>query len=125
MEFKDIQSYEDMYHITKCGRVFSKDRFSVNRIIKAKEMSLVSNGTGYLQVTLNKDSKRKKYYIHRLVWETFNGSIPKGYEVDHIDCDKNNNALCNLQLMTRKENMAKCLKHNPHIENNLVQNQPL
>lgn len=123
MQFKDIKNYEDSYCVSEFGRVFSKDRFQGNRVIKSKEMSLVSNGTGYLQVTLNRNYKRKKIYIHRLVWETFKSPIPKGYEIDHIDSDKSNNKLSNLQLFTRKENMAKCLKENPHVLNNLMQNQ--
>lgn len=123
MNFKGIAGYESSYQVSDCGKVFSKDRPQGNRTLKAKEMALVSNGTGYLQVTLNKNNKRKKLYIHRLVWETFNSLIPEGYEIDHVDSDKSNNKLTNLQLFTRKENMKKCLKENPHIEDNLVQNQ--
>ena len=43
-------------------------------------------------------------YVHRIIWETFNGEIPDGYVIDHIDCDKLNNSLSNLQLVTQSEN---------------------
>jgi hypothetical protein len=123
MNFRDVINYENYYKVSDCGVVFSKDRVQGNRTIKARKMALVSNGTGYLQVTLNLNNTRKKIYIHRLVWEMFNGPIPKGYEIDHINCNKADNQISNLQLMTRKENMSKCLKDNPHIENNLLQNK--
>ena len=43
--------------------------------------------------------------IHRLVWETFNGEIPEGMVIDHIDGNRSNNALSNLRLVTQSENM--------------------
>lgn len=43
--------------------------------------------------------------IHRLVWETFNGEIPDGMVIDHIDGNRSNNALSNLRLVTQSENM--------------------
>lgn len=46
----------------------------------------------------------KAQYVHRLVWKLFNGEIPEGYEINHIDGNKSNNKLSNLELMTREEN---------------------
>lgn len=54
--------------------------------------------------------KAKSGLIHRIVWETFIGEIPEGYEIDHIDSNKENNALSNLQLLTHKENINKLAK---------------
>jgi len=50
---------------------------------------------------------------HRIVWETFNGEIPDGYEVDHINNVREDNRLCNLQLLTRLDNMRKAHKGRP------------
>lgn len=50
----------------------------------------------YLNSTLRKR-------IHRYVWEFYNGSIPKGYEVHHIDGNKANNDISNLALLSKKE----------------------
>ena len=50
---------------------------------------------------------------HRIVWETFNGEIPDGYEVDHINNVRDDNRLCNLQLLTRLDNMRKAHKGRP------------
>lgn len=44
-------------------------------------------------------------FQHRIVWETFVGEIPDGYEIDHINCVRNDNRLCNLRLLTRAENV--------------------
>lgn len=41
--------------------------------------------------------------LHRYVWEYFNGAIPKGYHVHHIDGDKTNNEISNLAMMSRSE----------------------
>lgn len=42
--------------------------------------------------------------LHRLVWETFNGEIPEGMQIDHIDGNPENNKLDNLRCVTAKEN---------------------
>ncbi len=55
---------------------------------------------GYILVQLNHEQK----YAHRLVWEAFNGKIPEGMEIDHINTIRDDNRLCNLRLVTPKEN---------------------
>lgn len=61
-------------------------------------------------------SKPKKYQVsvHRLVFETFVGEIPQGYQIDHINTVSDDNRLENLRLVTPKENMNNPLtiKHN-------------
>lgn len=41
--------------------------------------------------------------LHRYVWEYFNGTIPEGYHVHHIDGNKENNDISNLAMMSRHE----------------------
>ena len=53
--------------------------------------------TGYY-----KHSTLRKY-LHRYVWEYYNGKIPSGYEIHHIDFDKSNNDISNLQLLSHRE----------------------
>lgn len=50
-----------------------------------------------------KKARGKTVSLHRLVWEQANGPIPDGYIVHHIDEDKMNNVLSNLQLVTHAE----------------------
>ncbi len=44
-----------------------------------------------------------KCLMHRYVWEYYNGKIPSGYEIHHIDFDRSNNDISNLQLVSRSE----------------------
>lgn len=44
--------------------------------------------------------------LHVIIWTFFNGAIPKGYQVDHINRDKTDNRLCNLRLATHGQNSA-------------------
>ena len=49
-------------------------------------------------------------YAHRLVWVYHNGPIPRGLEVNHIDGNKSNNRLSNLEVVTRSENQQHAMK---------------
>ena len=55
--------------------------------------------TGYY---LNSKTHKR---LHRYVWEKYNGVIPNGYDVHHVDHDKSNNDIGNLQLLSRNEHM--------------------
>jgi len=48
-----------------------------------------------------------KHYkrLHLVVWITYNGPIPAGQEIDHIDMDKGNNQLSNLRIVTHRQNL--------------------
>lgn len=96
--WKDIKDYEKLYQGSNLGRIRSMWYGKV-RILKPQKVK------GYLQVGLHKDGRAKMLYVHRLVWEAFNGEIPEGYEINHISEDKTDNRLENLNLMTPKENI--------------------
>ena len=55
--------------------------------------------TGYY---LNSTIRKR---LHRYVWEKYYGEIPKGHHVHHIDLDKSNNDISNLQLMSEEEHI--------------------
>ena len=99
--WKKIDGYEN-YEISNLGRVKS---LNYHRTVKEQVLKPFKNNNGYLRVFLYENGKRKKYLIHRLVWEAFNGPIPEGYEVNHLSEDKMQNNLENLNLMSHKENM--------------------
>ena len=52
---------------------------------------------------------KKTYFVHRFVWECFNGLIPDNRVIDHINDNKEDNRLCNLQL-TQQQNCRKAAK---------------
>lgn len=92
---KKIVGYEG-YAVTNDGRVFN---CKTNRRLKVD----VSN-RGYYRITVCKDNKPKKFSIHRLVAELFIPN-PNNYEtVNHINGDKSDNHVGNLEWMSQVQN---------------------
>lgn len=106
--WKPIDGFE-AYQVSSLGRVRSKDRYANSgigiRLYKGKVLKPGMDRVGYLHVVLSKDNKQTTLSVHRLVYEAFNGKITEGMQVNHIDDDKSNNRLENLNLMTPKENI--------------------
>jgi hypothetical protein len=108
--WKDIKGYEGCYQVSDLGRVTSLDRIDCTggkrngRILKQNP-----DGKGYLMVSLYLNGKQKTRKVHQLVSESFLNHKPYGMKVviDHIDNDKQNNNLTNLQLITNRENSSK------------------
>ncbi len=94
--------------VTKEGLVFRTNEHS----LKHEEPKLIycelkpHKKYGYVFFSVKIDGVRKATSVHRLVLETFNGEIPQGYEIDHIDGNKQNNALSNLRCVTHIDNLA-------------------
>lgn len=92
------------YLVTSKGRVLSlKDRHCNNRILELKQRKNKRNG--YMQVDLHKDGKKRTMRVHRLVAKAFIPNPENKPEVNHIDEDKTNNHVFNLEWMTGKENV--------------------
>ena len=105
---KDMVGFEQYYTIYENGDIYSKE-YSVSKgkktIVKNKQkINPFSNGVGYLQVNLFNGEKMVKKYVHRMVAITFLGD-KSNMEVNHIDGDKTNNNLWNLEWVTHRENM--------------------
>ena len=94
--------------ISSMGRLMS---FHHNRC----EIRSVKDKNGeYLTCPLHGNGKRVTARIHRLVAEAFIGNIPSGYEVHHIDGNRQNNKLSNLEILSKKEHTAKTMAQNPN-----------
>ena len=63
-------------------------------------------GMGYYVVNPSIDGRNVLMYVHRIVADAFLGERPAGVEVNHIDGDKLNNAVSNLEYVTHERNMA-------------------
>lgn len=111
--WKDVKGYEGLYQVSNLGRVKSIQYFNHknnkaytrNRLLKP-----IINEKGYARVDLFKNKKSKRVRIHRLVAETF---IPNMYnlpEINHIDGNKQNNCIDNLEWCTHKHNMKEAYK---------------
>lgn len=61
---------------------------------------------------LSKNGKRKHYYIHRLVAQAFIDNYNEELEVNHIDFDRSNNCVENLECITKYDNMRHSLNNN-------------
>lgn len=94
-EWKDIESYEGFYKISSRGNVFSVRR---NKILKPYVVH------GYYAIELNKNGITHKYLVHRLVAMAFLENKLQKTEVNHIDGNKSNNNLNNLEWCTSQEN---------------------
>ena len=108
--WKDIDGYEGSYQVSNLGRVRGLNR-TVERsdgqtrtipgcILKAKQ-----NRGGYSQVSLWKDGRQKTFTIHQLVLWEFGGEQLPEHEANHIDGDKLNNRIDNLEWVTKSDNM--------------------
>ena len=58
---------------------------------------------GHIRYHLVKNGRQTDVYAHRLVYEYFVGEIPKGYVIHHLDCNRLNNNVTNLKMMTASE----------------------
>jgi len=108
--WKDVPGYIGCYQASTLGRVRSLGRCVVitrmGRSQKVNHRGKVlkpAEKNGYKYVGLNK-GRRKYYYIHKLVLNTFVGPRPPGMECCHYDGIKSNNNLENLRWDTRFSN---------------------
>lgn len=101
--WKAVVGYEGLYEVSDFGNVRSLNYMKTWKVNVLKP----GNCHGYLRVKLSKDGKTKDFLVHRLVYEAFRGAIPKGLTVDHVNGDKSDNRLENLQLLTQRDNARK------------------
>lgn len=111
--WRDIKGYEGLYQVSNLGRIKRIcDSITIGiygQIIVRHRNNIIKGFKGkrqndYWRVYLYKNGKRKKYTVHILVYTSFFGEIPDGYQVNHIDENKDNNSIFNLNLLTPKEN---------------------
>lgn len=105
--WKDIPNYEGLYQVSNLGNVKSLcygarniRKSNVHKILKHSP-----NNWGYHKVQLYKDGKSQMLYIHRLVASLFIPNPENKEQVNHIDGNKANNKVSNLEWATSKENL--------------------
>ena len=95
--WKDIKGYEGLYQVSNLGRV---KRVATNRILKQAK-----HHGGYMLVRLSKNGKPHTCTVHRLAAQAFIPNPENKPQVNHIDEDKTNNMIPNLEWVTAKENV--------------------
>lgn len=97
-KFCGITGYSD-YKINRRGKILGKNGRPLKQQVNEK---------GYYYVCLYKDGKQKAFKVHRLVASTFLLKGARGRNcVNHINGDKANNTIQNLEWVTQRENIAK------------------
>lgn len=105
-EWTDIKDYEGLYQVSNFGRVRSLDRLDgSNHRLKGRILKPIKQTHGYLHVCLYKNGSQSIKKIHRLVAQAFISNPENKLDVNHIDENKTNNMLSNLEWVTRKENV--------------------
>jgi hypothetical protein len=99
-EWKAVKGYEGLYEVSSDGDV----RNCVTGDIRKPQINIAN---GYRQIRLYKQDGGKNFTIHRIVAEAFLGS--SNLQVNHINGDKSDNSVKNLEWVTPSENIAHSL----------------
>lgn len=104
--WSDIKGYEGKYQVSTLGNVRSLDRYiitknGISRFVRGRLLKPHKIPKGYLQVKL----PERLTVVHRIVAETFIGEPPTpNHVINHIDLNKENNDVSNLEWVTPQEN---------------------
>lgn len=106
--WRDVKDYEGIYQVSNLGRVKSLDRKvrSKNLSFRLKKQKILtpSLSNNYLGVILSVEDNQKRFNVHRLVVTSFIGDIPNGLVVNHINFNKIDNRLKNLEIVSQRDN---------------------
>lgn len=106
--WKDIKGYENLYKVSKLGDIYS----CISKKILRKNM----RNTYYI-IQLTKNKKRKSFQIHRLVAEAFIPNLENKPFINHINYNRLDNRVENLEWCTQKENVNHSICNMKHRKN--------
>lgn len=117
-QWKDIEGFEGAYQISSLGRVKSLPR-KQSRTERTRPFSPAPNG--YLRMVLSFNGKRLTISAHREVAKAFIPNPNNLETVNHIDFDKTNNTVENLEWNSTIQNVGHNLKHDRHYHKPVIQ----
>ncbi|MCF1632931.1 NUMOD4 domain-containing protein [Tetragenococcus koreensis] len=110
--WRTIVGYEGFYEVSSLGKVRSLKRSIEQkgdvkhiRVMEGRVLKHNLDRNGYHKVVLSKNGKTKTFKIHRLVAKAFILNTDNLPQVNHIDEDKTNNCVSNLEWCTAKQNI--------------------
>lgn len=122
--------YKQGYSLAEVGKVMNVTRQSVYDCFKRRGFKLrkkkllpfclyngrkfTINHNGYYRST----DRKGTHLMHRYVWETEKGLIPEGYDIHHIDNDRTNNLIGNLECLPKADHTKKYSLHHNQYKNN-------
>lgn len=108
-EWRPVIGYEGIYEVSSFGRIKSVERdIQKGNVVQHRREKIKSqrkNADGYVEVKLSKCGVDKIHRVHRIVAESFLGQNDVG-EVNHIDLNRSNNHVENLEWCTHRENIS-------------------
>lgn len=97
-----VKDYEGLYEVSNLGEVKS---LNYNHTGKEKLLKPSKNSEGYLYVKLYKNGIKKPIRVNRLVYSAFVDEIPPKWDINHLDENKENNHLENLEACSHGDNV--------------------
>lgn len=110
--WKDVVGHEGLYEVSNLGRIRSLPRITTSRPMKGKLLSTATKDTKrYEKVCLSYNGNYKYYKVHQVVARAFIDNPENKPQINHIDGNRHNNKVDNLEWVTSTENNSRAKKH--------------
>lgn len=114
--WKDIPNYEGLYQASNLGNIKSLQHYNGIKITMREKILKPYKIRKYLGVKLSKNGIRKNCYIHRLILETFTINTYNKEQVNHINGNRYDNRLTNLEWCSGPENIKHSIQNKLHLK---------